>query len=166
VQVLEVAKQVKLLFDRERARLGIGLGRLGIDRALPVDAYRRHLPDRRVEGARLAAGGIFRVIDALPFEHARRHQEQHRQRQHAAEDRPSHHLDSFSKQLQVYAMDCRRCRCYRRRPGTALTGTSFAPTSRCVSRPVIATGTRRGRCRCRANLLKHAWIGSNNCLSE
>ena len=53
------------LFEREGAGLGVRLRRERIDLALPIDAHRRHLRHRRVEGARLTAGRILGVIDAL-----------------------------------------------------------------------------------------------------
>ena len=65
VQVLEVAKQEESLLEREGAGLRVCLRRDRIDVALPVDAHRRHLRHRRVEGARLAAGGILGMVDAL-----------------------------------------------------------------------------------------------------
>src|SRR5687768_1521242 len=64
MQMLEVAKQVKLLFEREGAGLGVLLRRERIDLALAVDAHRGHFGEGRVEGGRLTARGIGRVIDA------------------------------------------------------------------------------------------------------
>jgi hypothetical protein len=63
--MLEIAKQVEPLLHVERTCLGVRLGRERIDVTLAIDAHRRHLRERCVEGARLTAGRILRQVDAL-----------------------------------------------------------------------------------------------------
>ncbi len=65
VNVLEVAEQEEPLLELEGACLRVRFRGTRIDLALPVHAHRRHLGHRRVEGARLAAGGILGVVNAL-----------------------------------------------------------------------------------------------------
>ena len=65
MNVLEIAKEEESLLDLEGARLRVCLRRMRIDLALTIDAHRRHLRHRRVEGARLTAGGILGMVNAL-----------------------------------------------------------------------------------------------------
>ena len=65
VKVLEIAKEKEPLLDLEGTSLRVRLRRVRIDLALTVDAHRGHLRHRRVEGARLTAGRIPGVVNAL-----------------------------------------------------------------------------------------------------
>ncbi len=65
VQFLEVAEQVQIFFELGGAGSRVFLGRGRIDHALTVDPNRRHLRHRRLERARLTAGGILGKVDAL-----------------------------------------------------------------------------------------------------
>jgi hypothetical protein len=89
VQVIEVAKQMQLLLQLECAGLCVGFRRGGIDLALTVDADRRHLRQRRVKRARLAAGRIFRVIDALLLHRGIDGSQQGGRQEHRADDQAS-----------------------------------------------------------------------------
>ena len=64
MQVFEVAEQVEVLFEQREPLARIRLRCERIDLPFGVDAHRRHLGERGVERARLAAGGIVRPIDA------------------------------------------------------------------------------------------------------
>src|SRR2546426_7295965 len=65
MQILEVPKQVEFFFKRRDANPDVLLGSIRIQVAQAVDAHRRHLSDRSIERCRLAARGIFRIVDAL-----------------------------------------------------------------------------------------------------
>jgi hypothetical protein len=59
---------MQVFFEQRGARPGVRLRGLRIQIAGAADAHRRHVANRRIEGARLAAGRILGEVDALTSE--------------------------------------------------------------------------------------------------
>src|SRR5437879_3056234 len=68
MQMFEVAEKVEFFLQRRGSCASVCFRRERINAALPVNAHRGHLADRRIKSTGLASGGIFRVIDALQCE--------------------------------------------------------------------------------------------------